>query len=374
MQNAIIDTTTGATDGAAFPRIQTARDQRAEWADMRSVNRDALQWSEACEVVAGAATADGRRVDATMHLAHARTVDVGGMLAIQRGDRAPVVFRDHAFGQLASLLAGRGVAHYLRSLPATLARECLDHGLQHSTREVMLRGVVREDGCEARAIVSPRYSEIDDGTLLPIVSDALTALGLTNAVQVRAVAVGSRTVLRCTVGTMAMADGHPVAYGFDISNGELGNASLSIVASVYRLVCTNGMRSWTTHSKTTWRHVGEPARLRDKARETIPVVIEHARTVGEACGRAHDRVVPAAEMPRLLAALDLTKAQTAEATRQARIEAGHIGAADNTEAGDERPVTLWHLINGVTASARALDHTGRLHVEEQAPALLRHVA
>ncbi|NJR32576.1 MAG: DUF932 domain-containing protein [Chamaesiphon sp. CSU_1_12] len=39
----------------------------------------------------------------------------------------------------------------------------------------------------------------------------------------------------------AISVGDPVQAGFILSNGEIGNASVSVEPFIYRLVCTNGM-------------------------------------------------------------------------------------------------------------------------------------
>jgi hypothetical protein len=291
-----------------------------------------------------------------------------GAVVLQRGDfNYPL--RERAFKQLCERIKAPG-DYLLRNVPTALAIDCLRYSLKDRGNVVTtLRGVERNARTiETRAFVGPQYAVLDDPIALPILRSVLHSQGMLDRVQVTALAVGERTVIRCVTETIDMIDGRPVNVGGDFVNGELGDCSVSWCSSLYREWCTNGLRSWTPGQKTRWRHVGKSEALEGKFREALPTAFEHARRVAQLCSdAAGKRVLTRDEIQAEFARLELTKALQDDALAAAALDAGV-----NAENEDVR-FSLWDAVNGVTATARALPHTRRLQVEEEAGRLLtRH--
>ncbi len=127
--------------------------------------------------------------------------------------------------------------------------------------------------------MSERYAALDDELVLNMIADCLDRSGYGDDAMVRAISTGPHTVLRVTLPGegRAVKVGDVIEHGIDIANSELGLRSVQVTPVTYRLVCSNGMRSWKSEATMRMRHVGDPDRLADQLRDAIPVAFAEAR-------------------------------------------------------------------------------------------------
>ncbi len=202
----------------------------------------------------------------------------------------PMALREQAFSQLCSRFGAP--APYIRTLPPKLQIACMNYGLARDSSAALLRLA----GGEVRAVLSDRYAAADDEMLLDMVSDCLDRTGYRADALVRAAAVGPHTLMRITLPGegKAVRVGDVIEHGIDIGNSELGLRSVQLTPVTYRLVCTNGMRSWRSEAGVRLRHIGDPSRLHEQLRDAIPVAFAEARGDIERWQRAVDVLLDSA--------------------------------------------------------------------------------
>jgi hypothetical protein len=224
-----------------------------------------------------------------------RCEDTAGDLAIvgPQGNRATLTH--YAFGQLAQDV--KAPADYLRSLPATMARDCINLGLQNLPQERTAALLFDQQGAElsARCVTSDKYQRIWNSEiverLLPLQEygwqvpparpndNATDTRPATEADVLRlsqsnglAIKVGDpiaaaglyasdRDMFAFLVNESArIEDGSEggLARGFFVSNSEVGNASLKVTRFLYRSVCGNHI-VWGAEnvSEISIRHIGD---------------------------------------------------------------------------------------------------------------------
>jgi hypothetical protein len=224
-----------------------------------------------------------------------RCEDTAGDLAIIGPTGARATLTHYAFGQLAQDV--KAPADYLRSLPATMARDCINLGLQNLPQERTAALLFDQQGAElsARCVTSDKYQRIWNSEiverLLPLVEygwQIPPARPSANGVDTRpateadilrlsqsnglAIKVGDpiaaaglyasdRDMFAFLVNESArIEDGSEggLARGFFVSNSEVGNASLKVTRFLYRSVCGNHI-VWGAEnvSEISIRHIGD---------------------------------------------------------------------------------------------------------------------
>ena len=274
----------------------------------------------------------------------------------------PLALREHAFGQLCTKVGAP--ANYLRTLPPKLQIANVNWGLSQKRAPALLRLA----GDEVRAIVSDRYAPADDELLLEMVGDTLDRTGYRHDAMVRSVGVGAHTVIRITLPGegKAVKVGDVIEHGVDIGNSELGLRSVQITPVTYRLVCTNGMRSWRSEASVRMRHIGDPSRLHDQLRDAIPVAFAEARGDLDRWQRAIDVLIDSA-------------IDEVESLRRFGLSAGDVRAVGNTLAQEQNLLpagsrslremlevesSAFDVANAITATARERATEARLAMEE----------
>ena len=151
--------------------------------------------------------------------------------------------------------------------------------------DLMLR--LRENGDEKfiRAIVSKKYSKFDNHEILNLVKEYLDASKMDYEIAMWHYD-GDGFHLRITfnhlttqIGTTpdGQEDIHKV--GIHIMNSEVGKSAVRIIPMVYRLVCTNGLMSWTTDGEIfSQRHLFIS---HETMQERVAVAIGEALKLGE---------------------------------------------------------------------------------------------
>jgi Domain of unknown function (DUF932) len=347
-------------------------DERDNWRVVRTrVVGQGISWDQARDMVAASQEADGERSDRGLGALDRLVVDYDtrGVLHVteartERGSLVPgfvpVPLRVAAFRQLSGRIGAPSA--YLAKLPAGLARACITHGI--SATEGSKTGLLRMAGGQARALLTGRYAVLDHGAFLDAAETAIEGAGISlSDVRVSALATGPRLVVRVTLAskTVALAKGDIVEAGIDLVNGELGNAAGSVTPSVYRLVCTNGLRRNEKGAKRTVRHIGDPARAVETLRGAIPAAIDDAmgtaRLFHAASSRVVENEVALWDGGLRLFGLSAQEERTVRDVTQAELLSE--GIATNF-------LSVANVVNGITAHARSLSTERRLEVESAA--------
>jgi Domain of unknown function (DUF932) len=108
---------------------------------------------------------------------------------------------------------------------------------------------------QMRAFLSDRYRILDNHEILEMVIPELDEMG--DGIRIASCNVTDEKMYLKVVNTnieAAISVGDPVQAGFLLSNGELGNGSISVEPFIYRLVCTNGLT--LKDKKTRKNHAG----------------------------------------------------------------------------------------------------------------------
>jgi len=283
-----------------------------------------------------------------------------------------------AFGQLASHL--KAPAGYLRSLPAPLARQCLQHGIGHApAREATRLLLETDDGGEEttlRAATSLTYGRIWDSEVVEMVEQIVqyTDGRFFNPKEWSGTPSGlyasDRDVFLFLIDGGSLVDGggerDQLFRGFFTWNSEVGSATFGLTTFLFRQVCGNHIIWGAEDVKTVKiRHTGQaPSRF---AQEVRPALLSYvnasAKQTEETIKQAKVLLLPDTREERIawLTERGFTKAEAQ----------GGIAAAEREE-GDGR--TLWQVVNGLTAYAREYAYLdARVDLERRAGKLMHLV-
>lgn len=341
-------------------------------------------------------------LEAQRAITRAKTVSSRDLLARPVGDnhkgleivsRAGVPYAPShwAFGQLASLVGAP--ASYLRTLPAEMAADCLNYGLQVERGPEDIGVLIR--GGEERSLVAatgPKYGRIWNAdvvrALIEHVGDGVTGrwsvpqeskwTGLVAADQ-RAPVTKQSTTLYAGDRDMwvFLADEHnriempnrrngetgTLARGVIISNSEVGARTLRVQTFLFDAMCCNHI-IWGAQGvqEIAIRHTASaPDRYLE---EVQPALLSYANasTVGirETLERARAARVPGR--------VDEFLASRFGARIGPRVAAAHL-------ADEGRPIeSIWDVVTGATAYARGIaDQADRFDFEASASKLLEKV-
>ena len=254
--------------------------------------------------------------------------------------------------------------------PVEFVRDRLPAPLQLATVNYLMAdqrvapGVLRLRGDEVTAVMSERYAPFDVERLVETVREALVSHGALAEVRVRAVASGPVDALRLTFPSEAVAvkPGDVSHVGLDISSSSFGRSAVHVRSLVWRLVCTNGLRVAERAGSFSFRHVGDPSRLRDGIGEAVPAALTHARGIVERWRGAVtvmvERVSEVIDQLR-----DLTQQERAGVGESLKLEAQSKELPERTDA--------YTLVNAITATARNSEPARRLEIEEVAGRVLQ---
>lgn len=352
----------------AIASFRPRPDQQEVWL----THPEPLPFEDAAQLVLDAHAEDGDRDDVVAHDLRAwafgpadRAMAIAPVPLPGRAPMAPLALRELAFSQLCQKIGAPPA--YVRALPAKLQLACMNHGLTQTKQPALLRLA----GGEVRALVSDRYAALDDELVLEVVGEVLDRAGYLADARVRASAVGAHTLLRITVPGegVAVRPGDVIEWGLDIGNSEVGLRSVQVTPVTYRLVCTNGMRSWKSEAALRMRHIGDPKRLHDQLRDAIPVAFAEARGDLERWRRATEVLIDdALDEIEGLRAFGLSQTEIAGVGRELAESAGLLPANSSAEtlaAVLDRPSTAYEIANAITAVARDRgDVASRLTMEE----------
>lgn len=160
------------------------------------------------------------------------------------------------------LIAARlGIPYpYLKRCPADIQAENLNHWIEKERNDSLF---FRFDANTVRAVFTPKYKPIDN---LNVIEGIITS------------GYSTDTEVTCSLDKEFMSlsllndsgafdiDGDKFRPGISVANSEVGLASVSISAFIFRLVCTNGLIQ-KTENRATFRHVS--AKMLDQIPEIL---------------------------------------------------------------------------------------------------------
>lgn len=289
-----------------------------------------------------------------------------------------------AFTQLAQ--RSGAPAAYLRELPAPLAADCINYGLQ-CTREVEEIGVLlyKNGGpAELRAVTGPNYGRVWNAditrALVQRFGDGITGdFRVPGEFGKDVVVTKDNTTLYASDRDMFVfladekhriempnrRDGKSgsLARGFFVWNSEVGKTSLGVATFLFDYVCCNRI-VWGAEGYTEFRvnhTVRAPERWLD---EVQPALIAYANASEEPILRA----IEAAQAKKLVNVDDFLRARFSNNMSQA-IKSVHMSE-------ENRPVeTLWDAAVAITAYAKSIPHQDvRVEMEREAGKIMKLAA
>lgn len=287
-----------------------------------------------------------------------------------------------AFGQIAGQIGAP--ARYLRDLPAPLAVECINHGIQTNQDTVKVLSIANDEGPRTlQAVTSPTYGRIWDADVVDATQRIVDRTG-GKFFNPRAYKGGKFGASENEPAGLYASDRDVFIFlvdggelievgsfdqraqlqrGFFVWNSEVGNATFGIKTFLFNVVCNNHL-VWgaTDINELTIRHTkGGPARFdRDATPHLLNYINSSTEEVRNSIGKTQDFLLPSPEeiYSFVNRAAKFTKSEVAEACDFAR-----------REEGDCR--TLWQIIQGFTASAREYSFAdARIDLEERAGKLV----
>lgn len=284
-----------------------------------------------------------------------------------------------AFGQAANLIGAP--AGYLRQLPAPLAADCLNYGLQVE-RDAQDVGVLLTKNGEStmRAMTGPRYGRIWNldvvRALMDRFGDGVTGDFRVPGIFGRQVEIDRRNTTlyagdrdmfifladeqnRLELPNRRNGETGSLARGFFVSNSETGGGTLYVKTFLFDYVCANRI-VWGAHEleEIRIRHTASaPDRFLEEA---APALLAYAQASAGNIGQ----VLKTAQVSKIDKVGEFLSKRFGPRVAQ-RIEHAHV-------IDEGRPIeTLWDAVTGATAYARSIPWTAeRVELEEHAGQLL----
>ena len=320
-------------------------------------------------------SADEKLISSKQVMLRADPADLTEGLAVET-EGGLVIPTHWSLGQLCGLV--NAPPRYIRSLWAALIADNLNFGFRFR-RDIsemkMLTGLNREGIPELRAATGPDYGRIWNTDLV----DQMIGMfgdGVGGQWKHAGAKRGGSTIfgsdrdvwmfLTDEENKIDAGDGSKISRGIAVSNSEVGSGSVYMAAFGFRDLCMN--RTFFGISglhETRIRHtVTAPDRWKD---EVLPVL--------EAFSKAEPTGIAETIQNARQAKLDKDADEFLVSRFGATIDwAKEVQAIHEAEEG--RPIeTIWDVVNGVTAKARAIPHQDRrVALERQAGKLLDLVA
>ena len=297
---------------------------------------------------------------------------------VTQGYRRTLEPSNWAFGQLSQY--AQAPASYLRKLPAELAAINIQWGLEHGPirNDALVLG--QTNGSNAlRAMTSTSYGRIWDSQVVEAVQRVNTdgrwqvpsaTYATTNAKRATTLYASDRDVFLFLVDpdNAIEVDGETMFRGFYTWNSEVGSAVFGLTTFLYRYVCDNRI-IWgaTDVQELRIRHTGgAPERFAYEGAEYLSrYANESASGLVDGIKKAKAFELPEADKPGK--GWDSWLQDRGFTARQAK------SAIETAQAEEGEARSLWDIINGVTASARAIIHTDeRVKLETAAGKLMRY--
>jgi hypothetical protein len=294
----------------------------------------------------------------------------------------PACLTHFSFGQLATKAGAP--AGYLRTLPAKLAAECINTGIQSidgDDNSMLLFD--RQNGLKLRALTSEKYSRIWNSD----VTDRLMKIEAEGPWQPapaafdgsRGLYLGDRDMFAFMVDNnrriFEKGPAGGLSRGFFMWNSEVGARSIGVVTFLYEYVCGNH-RVWGASDvkEVSIRHVGDLGKDCEHAFAKLAVELKrYADSSAE-----DDEAKVAAAMKFQIGA---TKEEVIDAVF--KFATGNLSRTKITEAYDlaatredwyGSPRTAWGLSGGMTELARDLPNADERHALDKAAGKILEMA
>src|SRR5438067_10032611 len=331
-----------------------------------------------------AARARRQRIDErTINTGDVRTEADDDELVLREASGRTAALTHWSFGQLATIASAP--PHYLRTLPAEIASNAINYGLERVTRDQHQLFVEDTAPWTVHAITSPRYARVHHDELASRVLDLMAAHpawhlppgykdGEFGAEKVPSGAyLGDRDMFLFLVdGNRALDDptdrtDSGLFRGFILRNSDVGAAALTLDLFLFRAVCANHLIWGFLHvAGFRRRHVGA------SIHEAWTISLEDVRASLDA-DTAHDRTV-------LLRATSQELGPTRDAVLEAvvqRLMLSQKQAAEAytlAEAHEPNPRSVWGYVQGLTRlSQRTPWQDGRFALDRAASRLITSV-
>jgi len=356
-------TTNGTTtrDTRSIPGpLRTVPDMPSTWQDVE------LGFDEAAERIIQAHAKDGAAQD--LPIGDLKTWAIAPLdgefsLVPLARHHAPKPLRATAFSNLMTRVGAP--SEFVKRLPAPLSLAVCNYLM--AVHDDSSSATLRLRGDQVAAVVSGRYAPMDPLELLDCVRTSLVRFGLLDDVRVRGVASGMVDNMRLILPNeeVALKVGDTSNVGLDISTSSFGRSAIHVSPMVWRLVCTNGLRSPERRGQLSFRHVGDGERLRAAIGEAIPSALAHARGLMSQWQRAVDFMIhDVKDLIDGMRELSISEKKNFEEAIKAEAEV--------KELPEHMP--LYDLVNALTSTARTAAPVRRLELEGLAgDVLARHV-
>jgi len=332
------------------------------------------------------ASVHGRRVrsrSSDITLKDIEAKDDNGHISFNHGIKA--VEPSHwSFGQLSGWI--KAPAEYLRRLPAPLAVQNINHGIQSSdVKDLKFMTVIAKDtnfSNTLQAVTSTTYGRIWDADVVdsaklvvdkskgkffnPKAYDIHTGKSKPSGLY-----ASDRDVFIFMIDGGSLLDAGPRAQlnrGFFLWNSEVGCRTFGYTTFLFNCVCGNHL-VWGAQDvrEVRIRHTsGGPARFNSEA---MPGLLSYVNASGaeeiSIVKKAQDWIIPVSGKDEVVKWLQERKFTKNEATETFETA--------NKEEGDCR--TLWQVVQGATAYARGFDYVdARVELETKAGHLMKIVS
>lgn len=256
--------------------------------------------------------------------------------ALQLG-KEHVELQPWALSQLGAKLGIPG--NYLAKCEPALRAQNVNHWLNQESGKLLLR----MDGGQVRAVLSTRYQSVSNDDLAVALSSALP-----EETPVRFELTETRFELQVIGESGMQVD--LLHRGLHVTNSEVGAASVSLSALIYRTVCLNGLIMGRGSYTFARRHIGQ-VDLNNVVHGEVSRLLDAS---GEAAGRFQGLL--GVKMPDQLKALE----RVVERYELTKDQGQAMVNALNQEPGE----TLFHTVNAVTRAGNdeglSLDHRREL--------------
>lgn len=291
------------------------------------------------------------------------------------GDSA---LNNYSFGQIAARASAP--SSYLKTLPTSLAADCINHGLERAGEGDKVAQVLFGAG-NVRAVTSDKYSRIWNADITARLLE-LEARGPWQPAPAafdgsRGLYLGERDMFAFLVDNerriFETGPGGGLSRGFFVSNSEVGDASFSIMTFLYEYVCGNH-RVWGAQNIAEAKviHIGK-----DQSSKAFDTMAIEVKKYAEASAKDDELMVErcrqfvlGAKKEDVLDAIfklkvpAITKTLAGEAYDLAEKRVDWYGA----------PNTVWGYAGGLTEIARDLPNASDRHAIDSAASRIMELA
>jgi hypothetical protein len=308
----------------------------------------------------------------------------GNDLVLETPKGAPALLTNWSFSQIASRASAP--AAYLKDLPASLAADCLNHGLKQAGddekgAQLLLGNAGKAVAPIARAITSDKYSRIWNADITSRLLE-LEARGPWQPAPAafdgsRGLYLGDRDMFAFLVDNerriFETGPGGGLSRGFFVSNSEVGDASFQIMTFFYEYVCGNH-RVWGAQGIAEAKviHIGN-----DQSSKAFDIMAVEVKKYAEASAKDDEQMVErcrryviAAKKEDVLDAIFKLKVSGLGKT----VAGKAYDLAAQREDWYGAPNTAWGYAGGLTEIARDLPNASDRHALDCAATKIMEMA